>query len=637
MSTTLKKELKQFVGSPSQKLTAVRVIDIILNISHPKAIEFGGYDSIGTIFYTILEDNTPLEEVSSANIARPIFSNLKHYPLKNEIVLILSSKDKELYNSPNSSIAYYFPTLNIWNHPHHNALPTVKGLSETSTEQDYEKTEAGIIRKVTDEGTGVNLGKYFQEALNIKPLLPYEGDYIIEGRFGNSIRLGSTNIGEDIPDENNNNWSSTGNTGDPITIIRNGQSNELDDKGWVHTIEDINNDLTSLYLTSNQQLSNFRVASTNFQSYQAKLELPQSDTIILTDPQLNVIVDPEFPEEDPSTVSQLPPIPTEETTVLTSPTNIEEVEGDKSPFDLFMSGSGEENFSIQEIEGETENQEITPTSYKVNGEETERTNPNNVETDITGPVDLSIKIGKYHTLEDCILSDIARTGVNDGHLYIVDGVRLDTPLPYKSFEAAKAAGVVTGTKGGCNNLPGVDPKGSIIISKNGTSTVMPSDKDTIIANLDALFTNVVDKIYEKYAGPNGDQMSINSVYRSKLVNDVISNNNSNHLYGQAIDIQVPGIRTSEIFNWILSRDSGIKDFNQLIWEFPEKEYNNDLTKNPWIHIAYKRSGNRKRLTLATNNEILRKWNGDTKKTYSDMLPNDNLFADQSEVDKIQSA
>ena len=114
------------------------------------------------------------------------------------------------------------------------------------------------------KGTGVNLGKYFQEALNIKPLLPYEGDYIIEGRFGNSIRLGSTNIGEDIPDENNNNWSSTGNTGDPITIIRNGQSNELDDKGWVPTIEDINDDLTSLYLTSNQQLSNFRVASTNF-------------------------------------------------------------------------------------------------------------------------------------------------------------------------------------------------------------------------------------------------------------------------------------------------------------------------------------------------------------------------------------
>ena len=108
-----------------QKLIAVRVIDIILDISHPKAIDFGGYDSIGTIFYTILENNTPLEEVSSANIARPMSSNIKHYPLKNEIVLIISSKDKDIYNSKGSSTAYYFSTLNIWNHPHHNALPSV--------------------------------------------------------------------------------------------------------------------------------------------------------------------------------------------------------------------------------------------------------------------------------------------------------------------------------------------------------------------------------------------------------------------------------------------------------------------------------------------------------------------------------
>ena len=30
---------------------AVRVKDIILNIEHPQAINFGGYDAIGTIFF----------------------------------------------------------------------------------------------------------------------------------------------------------------------------------------------------------------------------------------------------------------------------------------------------------------------------------------------------------------------------------------------------------------------------------------------------------------------------------------------------------------------------------------------------------------------------------------------------------
>ena len=38
-------------------LKAVRVIDIILDIDHPLADENGGYDSIGKIFYTDLDDN----------------------------------------------------------------------------------------------------------------------------------------------------------------------------------------------------------------------------------------------------------------------------------------------------------------------------------------------------------------------------------------------------------------------------------------------------------------------------------------------------------------------------------------------------------------------------------------------------
>ena len=256
--------------SSGQRLTAVRVKDIILDISHPKAIEFGGYDSIGTIFYTMLKNNTPLEDVNTANIARPIFSNIKHYPLKEEIVLIVSAEDKKIYSSEGTATAYYFPPLNIWNHPHHNALPSITGLKNDTINRDYQTTENGtVIRRVEDERTDINLGKYFKELLNIKPLVSYEGDYILEGRFGNSIRLGSTNIGVNIPDEINNTWSTSGRIGDPITIIRNGQSSELDSKGWVPTIEDLNDDATSIYLTSNQRLSDFRVASTNFQSYQA--------------------------------------------------------------------------------------------------------------------------------------------------------------------------------------------------------------------------------------------------------------------------------------------------------------------------------------------------------------------------------
>jgi len=529
-----------------QKLIAVRVIDIILDISHPKAIDFGGYDSIGTIFYTILKNNTPLEEVKTSNIARPIFPNLKYYPLKNEVVLILSSQDKNIYDSEGTSTSYYLPSLNIWNHPHHNALPSVKGLKNSSTKQDYQQTENGIVRQITDGSTDINLGNYFSELLKIKPLLPYEGDYILEGRFGNTIRLGSTNIGENIPDESINNWSTSGNTGDPILIIRNGQSEKLDNKGWIPTVEDINDDLTSIYLTSNQQLSDFRVASTNFQSYQAKLELPEDLNTVLTDPKLNIITQTDPP---PPISSPLPP--TEEL-ILESPSPIIEEE-ETSPFDLFIANSG--NISVTEIEDKTEIQQIAPesslslgTSYK--------------ETPTTGPVNTQERIGSYFNLSQLIYS---QTAVEER----------------------------------INNLPGVDPSYS---------------RDTIINNLKNLMENVGDKIYKKYP-----TMVISSAYRSLLVNKAIGGSTtSQHRKGMAIDIQIPGVNTSEVFNWIIAN---IPLWDQVIWEFPERGF---PPEGSWIHISYG-GGQRKQKKIATSNATL-KQAYNVEKTYA-FINN----ADQSKV------
>ena len=174
------------------ELIAVRVKDIILDITHPFAKMFGGYDAIGTINFTPLDKDTPLEApwVKGHN-AVPFFSFIKQYPLKNEIVLLLKTYNKDYYKKTSRTF-YYLPNINMWKHPHHNALPTLKGMKNEKTSQDYIETDGGLTRQVTDGSTEIMLGRYFKEQLNIKPLLPYEGDTILEGRFGNSIRLGST-------------------------------------------------------------------------------------------------------------------------------------------------------------------------------------------------------------------------------------------------------------------------------------------------------------------------------------------------------------------------------------------------------------------------------------------------------------
>jgi len=236
-------------------ITPVRVLDIILDNTHPRFKEYGEWNSIGTIFYedvtfptSILGGDNPV----IPNIpAFPIFPNIKQYPLINEITYIIVLPGNDLMDNVNSQVSYYLPPLNIWNNQHHNAVPVTSTISP-SQDQDYTQTELGSFRRVTDSSTEINLGKTFKEKIDIHPLLPYEGDTIYEGRWGNSFRLGSTVKNATIP----NKWSSVGENGDPILILRNGQTTYTSNS-WVPETEDINNDLSSIYLTSTQQLPLF--------------------------------------------------------------------------------------------------------------------------------------------------------------------------------------------------------------------------------------------------------------------------------------------------------------------------------------------------------------------------------------------
>ena len=88
---------------------------------------------------------------------------------------------------------------------------------------------------------------------------------IYEGRWGNSIRFGSTikTIKGDTP---LNNWSKgTSTNGDPILIFRNGQGPEIGN-GFDYITEDINTDLGSIYFGSTQQIP-LEASSTSYISY----------------------------------------------------------------------------------------------------------------------------------------------------------------------------------------------------------------------------------------------------------------------------------------------------------------------------------------------------------------------------------
>ena len=238
----------------SVKFLSARVVDIILDENHPLFNEFGEWNSIGTIIYET-------ENLSSSNttFAKPFYPQEKNFPVINELVVLIELPNSRIGNDISSKNYYYINSISLWNHPHHNAYPNpLNNLLPPSQQQDYQQVEGGLVRRVTDGSTEIDLNSpsnpsqnTFIEKSNIHPLLPFSGDILYEGRWGNSLRFGSTAKSNS---EYKNNWSEAGENGDPIVILRNGQSSNVSQEGWIPITENINQDLSSIYLTSTQKL-----------------------------------------------------------------------------------------------------------------------------------------------------------------------------------------------------------------------------------------------------------------------------------------------------------------------------------------------------------------------------------------------
>jgi hypothetical protein len=207
---------------------AGRVYGIVTTENTPTKAMFekvGGFNAIGTIFYRDYNESIgTIGHIDDAflnecKIAKPLSSQIANYPVLGELVNIIDLPSPATQISPASTSPYY-TLINLWNSIQQNAQPA----NDTA-----------------------NLGITFVENSNIRSLLPFEGDYIIQGRQGGSIRFSSTTKLH----SDSNEWSSIGNEDSPITIITNGL--KFDPKKSYY-VEQINKDDSSLYLTSTQQL-----------------------------------------------------------------------------------------------------------------------------------------------------------------------------------------------------------------------------------------------------------------------------------------------------------------------------------------------------------------------------------------------
>jgi len=249
---------QQQLNALASNMISARVTDIILDDQHPKFSIYGGWNSVGTIFFEAVE-GSPSISSNIPDTASPLIPYLKNYPLVNELVLLFLLPNNQVNLNSNTKKYFYINPISIWNNPHLNAYPNLQSNTQTqpSQQKSYQAIEQGQTRKSSDEEVEYTynsplVGGTFIERSNIHPLLAFAGDIITEGRWGNSIRFGSTAKTDSIL--YGNNWSNTGEDGNPITIIRNGQPTDAREEGYLPIIEDINKDLSSIYLTSNQTI-----------------------------------------------------------------------------------------------------------------------------------------------------------------------------------------------------------------------------------------------------------------------------------------------------------------------------------------------------------------------------------------------
>jgi len=100
---------------------------------------------------------------------------------------------------------------------------------------------------------------------------------------------------------------------------------------------------------------------------------------------------------------------------------------------------------------------------------------------------------------------------------------------------------------------------------------------------------------EKICQPVRDRFGptkINSALRTLPVNRAVgSSDNSHHVRGMAVDMEVPGVSNAEVAQWIVDN----LEFTQVILEF----YTPGILDSGWIHASYVPEDLRKQALTAT--------------------------------------
>lgn len=254
------------------KIFPGQVIEICLDETSPL---FESTRDVGKIQFRDLTKEYNKTEDLVVKQAYPLDRSFARYPYPGEEVLIYRAIGET--SAPQSLVLanIYFYSFVV--SAHHNItynqnpfLGTDKAhIDPSNIDITYETAKARFEKKTK----GLDNVRELNGSQKIyKQLQPQEGDFILQGRFGNSIRLGSTS-----PNNNSFSWNSTGVAGDGIMVWRVDRDYSVDEKSMM-TSEDINTDDASIYMCSSQNIELSLACTKSMKSWAARYGLANTGT-----------------------------------------------------------------------------------------------------------------------------------------------------------------------------------------------------------------------------------------------------------------------------------------------------------------------------------------------------------------------
>lgn len=189
--------------------------------------------------------------------ARALDANIKNIPIRGEVIMVTKAPSPYASAGGVSQEYYYSNPVSVQSSIHHNGIPGVTyWLDQTAPRNVDARNDAndGIPQSAqTNKTVPYPIDPIFVERNDVYPIQPYSGDIIIEGRFGHSIRFGST-IDERRKYPQVPYWKKgLGQTGNPILIISNGTNPQASSKNEF-ILENIDTDDSTIWMTSGQNV-----------------------------------------------------------------------------------------------------------------------------------------------------------------------------------------------------------------------------------------------------------------------------------------------------------------------------------------------------------------------------------------------